>query len=186
MSLARICDILKVRQSRYEEAVDRNCGGLDGVRRARSDNRSKTQNNQTKRPFPDGATGDPQKPGAGPGGGRVTQSTGGAGVGLGLTWTLSSQSCGLWKHCRGLARASHTPRACQRQQRVWRQLSLQTRCLDTTFKTCGATLQDMASGTPPPILNYNPTTGHTLATEHNHSPQLSTPLSVCSPSTLLC
>lgn len=149
MSLARICDILKVRQSRYEEAVDRNCGGLDGVRRARSGNRSKTQNNQIKKPFPDGATGDPQKPGAGPGRGSVTQSTEGARVGLGLTWRLSSQRCGLWKHCRGLAGASHTPRACQRQRRVWRQLSLQTCCLDTTFKTCGATLQDMASGTAP-------------------------------------
>lgn len=46
----------------------------------------------------------------------MTQPTGGARVGLGLTWRLSSQRCRLWKHCRGLAGASHTPRACQRQQ----------------------------------------------------------------------
>lgn len=57
-----------VRQLRCDETLDRSCGGLDGGRRAESDNGSK------RLPFPDGSAGDPEEPGAVPGRGRMTQS----------------------------------------------------------------------------------------------------------------
>lgn len=50
MGFARTCDILKVKQPRCEEVLDGNCGGLNGLRRVRS-NWIKKNNNKTNKPF---------------------------------------------------------------------------------------------------------------------------------------
>lgn len=69
----------------------------------------------------------------------------------GLTWRPRSQRCGVWKHCRGLAGASHTPRACWRQHVGLSFLRLILKAMETTLTSPSEPLvpfpKSMALGT---------------------------------------